>query len=324
MLQNLTKGKMVEWVVLLVALVALGLSIAAVAKPCSSNFGDYVVQNGNKIRGILGKGEGMCKTPNSEQCGYFTKDMMCAKNFYCPSNNGNCISKDGSDLNLCDDGIGGGGNPGQQHECCNLDSGCSSTTHGGNLQCVPDSRCLSGYSCQPGKPPSSKCTSMGNPCGDKDDPPCCSGLTCFVGTCVRQSDVHKESEALKTHCTNNEDCAEVGGGVCLPDNKCSTFHQGQTGYIPGIQSGGKDAKSGGKNGLIGGGGLSRLDNIGGGTGLPSPSPSHSPSPSPSPSPGGDGKKSSDLPLILGIIGGSVGLVIVLAIAYLIVTKRLKL
>ena len=40
MLQNLTKGKMVEWVVLLVALVALGLSIAAVAKPCSSNFGD--------------------------------------------------------------------------------------------------------------------------------------------------------------------------------------------------------------------------------------------------------------------------------------------
>ena len=31
---------MIEWVVLLVALVALGLSIAAVAKPCSSNFGD--------------------------------------------------------------------------------------------------------------------------------------------------------------------------------------------------------------------------------------------------------------------------------------------
>lgn len=40
MLQNLTKGKKVEWVVLLVALVALGLSIAAVAKPCSSNFAD--------------------------------------------------------------------------------------------------------------------------------------------------------------------------------------------------------------------------------------------------------------------------------------------
>ena len=40
MLQNLSKGKMVEWVVLLVALVTLGLSIAALAKPCSSNFGD--------------------------------------------------------------------------------------------------------------------------------------------------------------------------------------------------------------------------------------------------------------------------------------------
>ena len=47
MLQNLKKGKMVEWVVLLFALVALGLSIAAVAKPCKSNFGDYISHNHN-------------------------------------------------------------------------------------------------------------------------------------------------------------------------------------------------------------------------------------------------------------------------------------
>ena len=42
MIQNLTKGKIVEYIVLLIALVALGLSIAAIAKPCSSNFTDRV------------------------------------------------------------------------------------------------------------------------------------------------------------------------------------------------------------------------------------------------------------------------------------------
>ena len=44
---------------------------------------------------------------------------------------------------------------------------------------------------------------------------------------------------------------------------------------------------------------------------------------PSPGPGGGGgKKSSNLPLILGITGGSVGAVILLV--YLVMTKRLKL
>ncbi len=38
MLQNLTKGKIAEYVVLLIALVALGLSIASITKSCNSNF----------------------------------------------------------------------------------------------------------------------------------------------------------------------------------------------------------------------------------------------------------------------------------------------
>lgn len=51
MLQNLTKGKMVEWVVLLVALVALGLSIAAIAKPCKSDFGNTCTSPDCKVSG---------------------------------------------------------------------------------------------------------------------------------------------------------------------------------------------------------------------------------------------------------------------------------
>lgn len=40
MLQELKKVKSVEWLLILIALVALGLSIAAIAKPCKSNFAD--------------------------------------------------------------------------------------------------------------------------------------------------------------------------------------------------------------------------------------------------------------------------------------------
>ena len=41
---------MLEWVVLLVALVALGLSIAAVAKPCKSDFADVDNPNPNPCK----------------------------------------------------------------------------------------------------------------------------------------------------------------------------------------------------------------------------------------------------------------------------------
>ena len=57
MLQNLSKGKMVEWLVLIIALVTLGLSIAALAKPCSSNFGDTCQSGGygDCPKSIIGK-----------------------------------------------------------------------------------------------------------------------------------------------------------------------------------------------------------------------------------------------------------------------------
>ena len=102
MLQNLSKGKIVEWVVLLVALVALGLSIASVAKPCKSDFGDFLND--------------------------------------------------------------GGGNPGQQPECCDPTEPTSScTAHGSDLQCSPDPRCSTRYSCLPVGHSPLKCTKNGKP-----------------------------------------------------------------------------------------------------------------------------------------------------------------
>ena len=98
MLQNLTKGKMVEWVVLLVALVALGLSIAAVAKPCSSNFGDW---NSQGQQGTRGGGEpcfpvGDCYTT---ACAYGDTSSMCINR---------CVGIGGSDEHgTCDDTLKG-------------------------------------------------------------------------------------------------------------------------------------------------------------------------------------------------------------------------
>ena len=330
MLQNLTKGKLVEWVVLLVALVALGLSIAAVAKPCSSSFGDYIVQNGNKVRGILGKGDGMCKTPNIEQCGYFTKNMMCAKNFYCPSNNGNCVPKDGSDLNLCDDGIGGGSGPTDckvgESVCCNDSEECPTAPHGKKIPVKCDfsngcSACPNQYKgvCSDGKPP---CLSNeGDDCGTTEK--CCPGLTCLGNSCVKTSPTkpgHLPGGCEEQPCNSNKDCSGYNCGPCIMGmctSKTTTKGGGKKGTIVGgpgslplglgnIGNVLSPSPGGGKKGTIVGGpgslplGLGNIGNV------LSPSP-------------GDGKKSSDLPLILGLSGG--GLVVVLAIAFLLMKKK---
>jgi hypothetical protein len=101
MLQNLTKGKMVEWVVLLVALVALGLSIAAVAKPCSSNFGNTCTGPGCKVAGQLCKSISDCGTREQQMDCYCTgggppnckpkghdcqNDKECCNNIKCKNN----------------------------------------------------------------------------------------------------------------------------------------------------------------------------------------------------------------------------------------------
>lgn len=319
MLQNLTKAKMAEYVILLVALVALGLSIAAVAKPCSSNFGDFL-SNGKPGTIPVGKMECYGVT-NGLPCNGATVDMVCEKGATCV--NHACVNADKSPIGEQTCGSSNSGQP----ECCDPKepNDCSSTAHGGDLQCVPDSRCSpgSGYSCQPGRKPKpgQKCTSMGNPCGDSDDPPCCSGLTCLGGECAQQSPGKKGT---------------IGGGGGLP-------HLGNIGGGPGSTYN-PDGSSNGDGGspsppslkpdfpkfVFRGNKCILKPKVWGGPtyssklacekamGLiigPGGQDSH---------PEPDGNISNNLPLILGITGGSIGAVILLVLAYLIMTKRLKL
>ena len=340
MLQNLTKGKMVEWVVLLVALVALGLSIAAVAKPCSSNFANvcktvYAMSGGYDSCGAQGYAGKSCD-PNEQfscgsspvckcggdggsgspglvpggECQDIGDKNSCNQNRHCVFWNGQCGAKG----EVCEKGADCG-NPAPGTDTCQI-----GTCNGGVCKKMLDDT----YSCQ-------STSSGGSP--HPSEYPCC----------------HKDFI-----CRYNEQCEEHQCGLC------DTKEQGLPGTCTGAPNSkkpidpkcnsGKNSKSGGKKGLIGGGGSlpPGLGNIGGGSGstydptgsgngdggsfpppgiggggTPSPpsSPSPSRSPSPSPSPGGGGKKSSNLPLILG---GSVGAVILLVLVYLVMTKRLKL
>jgi len=99
--RNLTKGKMVEWVVLLVALVALGLSIAAVAKPCKSDFADT------------------CKTvPPASPGGYDSCEAQKEGKPCDPNDEFSCGYS-----HFCKCGDGGGGGPGPPSSNCTIGSG---------------------------------------------------------------------------------------------------------------------------------------------------------------------------------------------------------
>jgi len=112
MLQNLTKGKMVEWVVLLVALVALGLSIAAVAKPCSSNFGDFL-SNGKPGNLRVGK-MGCYGVTNGLPCYGATADEVCEKGATCV--NHTCVNADESPIG--EQTCGSSSGSGSTDACC--------------------------------------------------------------------------------------------------------------------------------------------------------------------------------------------------------------
>jgi len=336
MLQNLTKGKMVEWVVLLVALVALGLSIAAVSKSCKSDFADTckTVTGGHdscEQYNVAGKN---CN-PNGPGC--LSDGTGCADCAYSPN---------------CKCGGGSGGSPGvvPGGECQDI---------GDKTSCISNKNCVFWNGMCGAK---DKVCEEGEDCGDPVPGSCQIG-TCNSGVCKKMLDGTYSCQASNTsatqkcqsyktrdNCINNAFCqwdtninqcenldtclndpCSTTSQCTTPCNLCSNGKCINTDKLHKHHSGGKDAKSGGKKATIGGGsgsfrpgstydptGLGNGDSVfppngfvGGGT--------PSPSPSPSPSPGGGGKKSSDLPLILGLSGG--GLVLVLAIAFLLMKKK---
>jgi len=87
MLQNLTKGKMVEWVVLLVALVALGLSIAAIAKPCKDTFASALNNCTTGWQQLNGPGPNCCDLKDPQ--GTCNSGYYCSQSEICPS--GQCV-----------------------------------------------------------------------------------------------------------------------------------------------------------------------------------------------------------------------------------------
>ena len=309
---------MVEWVVLLVALVALGLSIAAVAKPCSSNFGDFDCDgsHGNAIKG------GDCVTPNSTQgdmCGR-DNNYICGKNLTC-SNERKCIK-------------------GKEESCKPFPEGnCfNNIPHPKPINCkkLNPIECEKHIQCQINSD-TGKCQMVNDNdiCGDiychhdMECKPCGSNYFCVANECVQKSpDPHPSEDPCCNKnfiCRYDSDCNDHLCGHCVNER------EGMKGYCSGPYSKKPfDPKcNSGKNSKSGGGGLPPLDKIGGGPGStydPTGSGNGfqgggtpSPPSSPSPSPGGGGKKSSDLPLILGLSGG--GLVIVLAIAFLLMKRK---
>ena len=266
MLQNLTKGKMVEWVVLLVALVALGLSIAAVVKPCSSNFGDTWIQD----------------PYSSDKCEYIGDDCT------------DMLSEPVEARMNCK---------------CNPDSGpppCKPKGH----DCQNNKECCNNIKCKNNV--CGDCAGNDEACPTDDNPDrgrsCCNPLKCLRGTCQNPTSKPSYDKIIpgltKSVCKAKGHFWSEQNQECL-DHKLPSGKKGTIGGDPG--SLGPD-----------------LGNIGGHDGeYHGPSLSHSPSPGPSPSHGpGGGKKSSDLPLILGISGG-VGVLLII-LAYLIATNRLKL
>uniref|UniRef100_A0A6C0LDW9 Uncharacterized protein n=1 Tax=viral metagenome TaxID=1070528 RepID=A0A6C0LDW9_9ZZZZ len=320
MLQNLTKGKMVEWVVLLVALIALGLSIAAVAKPCSSNFGDTC----NPCS---------CPTYGEDECPSGTKcncSKTCMRKGYgsCEANGSSSGGGSGSP-GLTDCEVGG-------RVCCDVSEDCPTAPHGKKIPVKCDfsngcSACPNQHKgvCSDGTPP---CQSEeGDDCGTTEE--CCAGLTCSpAGFCIKTSPTkpgHLPGGCEEQPCNSNKDCSGYNCGPCIrgmctsktsltkPGGKKGTIGGGPGSLPPGLGNigGGGD----GPDGEYQGPPLPVLHKKGNTPRSPSPSPSHhrrSPSPSPG---GGGGKKSSDLPLILGGVGG--GLVLFIAIAFLLMKKK---
>ena len=158
MLQNLTKGKMVEWVVLLIALVALGLSIAAVAKPCSSNFAD-TCQNA--------KDGGVCPCVG-QKCGVGATQYDCCDRLNCdcvadspgpPSSN--CTIDQGKGL-VCDDA-----------RCYDCKPPCTITSESSQY---PFGRCVDPNQIRAQE--NEACYTPGCFNCDEDDPLCDTNLVC--------------------------------------------------------------------------------------------------------------------------------------------------
>ena len=114
MLQNLTKGKMVEWVVLLVALVALGLSIAAFAKPCKDTFASALSNDATNWTQYNGPG------PDPNCCDLSDPQGTCNSGYYCAHDESGSCSSGGHCVPGSPPCLKSGNRCSNNNDCCSL------------------------------------------------------------------------------------------------------------------------------------------------------------------------------------------------------------
>ena len=232
MLQNLTKGKMVEWVVLLIALVALGLSIASIAKPCKSSFASALINKQTGRQRAYGNMKDLtqpCFLANDiveswDACNDITQSLVCPQHFVCDnavdSKHGYCRPKragDKGDTIKCNEQPTPPqpSGPCSNYAPCNSDGQC-------NSGCYCDTRHSkegAKGTCMPGKPPPKDCQKQWDDCAD--DLPCCSPLTCEGGYC-QDAPPHPSPDpggCTNLFCTGDGDCRP---STAHPDRWCGS------------------------------------------------------------------------------------------------------
>ena len=185
MLQNFTKGKMAEWLILLIAVVALGLSIGALVRnPCKrSNFGD--TGKGECVaRSSLQKGTKYWRNPKTKETEY------CKNSFKTQSKcDGSPVNIEGKVINFveCAWEPKGGGQPSGQPGKCDDAFDCIN----GNYTCVcPDGHKADGghhkEACGENNGTCKPCVADSNPC-DLTNPNkkycCAENQECQNGIC---------------------------------------------------------------------------------------------------------------------------------------------
>lgn len=328
MIENLSKkGKIAEFVVLLIALVALGLSIASVAKPCKSHFANSVCSKS------CGKDYSGDTCEDDQDCGPCAMGLDPQSD--CPPGNCGCGSDDPGDEPLCykshnqtdceskpkciwseyidykNNHIHKCGYKGNG-ETCSESSLCYDITQGKN-QCQ-DGSC----------PGTSVCTQTGF---NKEFycPNEVSTHTKHHSTGFKPGDTriipdgqqcdNKIPEVHGMHCNIGSTCDPY-----TPDNlggyspTCQKTDVAHNNYHKAHNSSGFNQKK--NRNIIP---VSIEKNVSTPTSSPSPSP-----PSPGPSPGPGHGSDSQLPLILGLLGGGVVLSVIILFIFLSMKKTNKI
>lgn len=231
MLKNLTKGKMVEYIILLIALVALGLSIAAVSTGCVSHFAGYTCQDGDGgvcpigVRGKSCSDVRDCTSPKHPDA---PMNCSCDSSGRKPIPTGGPCDSDDDCKSIHDSCVEDKKGVKRCTRCVDTGETCTPSV---DHCCDEDDSCVKGemgYRCN---------TKTTKPvkCGTKLDPPidgkCCEGLT------PQQNPYHPSSLAclpksgIKIKCMQPSPECDMNGKECHCEGKKGICQAGNSGML---------------------------------------------------------------------------------------------